>query len=92
MRLEYDRVATRDEALGWTAEQEKAFISKVQQAQVQIDHKTLSPYFVINRVRYNLEPVSDDFFIKSDGYRKISANWLTTFCWRPRLGVFKTTV
>lgn len=91
---EYDRVATDEDAfaLGTSNRLKIAETAdKADRAMLHTCPETFGLYIVLDRIRYNIEPILD---ARSRGNeisksKKISAVWLTTFGWRPRLGVFK---
>ena len=88
---EYDRVAGDEESAAVCLFAEPGFVEQAQRSGLQIDKQTFGLYFVVDMVRYEYEPTdnSEEEFQESRKHKKISAVWLTTFGWRPRLGVFK---
>lgn len=54
--MEYDRVATEEEILALTEQQQQELQAKAQQAEVLKDEETFEPYIIIDRVRYNIAP------------------------------------
>jgi hypothetical protein len=84
-RQEYDSVATKEDA--YFKSKEHGFAQRVASSFVQTCPQTFSLYLVLDRVRYDIEPLVDaqNGLDKSSRYKKISQDWLKVFPLVPRL-------
>jgi len=88
-QLEYDSVATKEDAYAAVDAGGADFVQKIACSFVQTCPSTFELYMVVDRVRYNLEPLVDahmqNELDKSSRYKKISQDWLKVFPLVPRL-------
>jgi hypothetical protein len=63
----YDRIATLAEVLSMSVDERNALIAKFKlsenTADRWVDHRTFQPFFIMDRVRYDLEPLVDEGLI-----------------------------